>query len=121
MVRGVIPDKSNKMKPENKIKLDLLTLEQLRAANTDKINSGDHLPDEFLTDAKEGLTDFESSEQLNVVLKQINHQMHQQLKTKKPHKLHRKVWDLTWTYWTIVIILILTITAFMVIRLFLKK
>ena len=116
-----MPDKSNKMKPEDKNKMDLLTLEQLRAANPDQTNLGDHLPAEFLTDAKEGLTAFESSEQLNAVLKQINHQMHQQLKNKKPHKLHRKIWDLTWTYWTIIIILILTITAFLVIRLYLKK
>ena len=116
-----MPDKSNKMKPEDKNKLDLSTLEQLRAANPDQTNSDDHLPTEFLSDAKEGLTDFESSEQLNAVLKQINHQMHQQLKNKKTHKLHRKIWDLTWTYWTIIILLILTITAFMVIRLYLKK
>ena len=109
------------MKPEDKNKLDLLTLEQLRAANPDQSNSGERLPAEFLTDAKDGLRDVESSEQLNAVLKQINHQMHQQLKNKKPHKLHRKVWDLTWTYWTIIILLILTITALMVIRLYLKK
>jgi hypothetical protein len=114
-------DKSNKMNSEEKIKIDLLTLEQLRASNPDQTHSGDHLPPEFLTDAKEGLIGFESSEQLNAVLKQINHQMHQQLKNKKPHKLHRKIWDLTWTYWTIIILLILTITAFMVIRLYLKK
>ncbi len=116
-----MPDKSNKMKPEDKNKMDLLTLEQLRAANPGQINSEDHLPAEFLTDAKEGLTGFESSEQLNAVLKQIDHQMHQHLKNKKTHKQHRKIWDLTWTYWTIIIILILTITAFLVIRLYLIK
>jgi hypothetical protein len=109
------------MNPDDKNKMDLLTLERLRAANPDQTNSGDHLPAEFLTDAKEGLADFESTAQLNAVLKQLNYQMHQHLINKKSHKVHKKIWDLTWSYWTIVLILILTIAAFMVIKLYLKK
>jgi hypothetical protein len=102
-------------------KKQVLTLEQLRAALQDHTESDDQLPEEFLTDASEGLAGMEDDEQLSTVLKQLNHQMRKQLGHKKNIKSHRKIWDLTWTYWAIVIVLILTITAFWVVRLYLKK
>ncbi len=42
--------------------------------------------------------------------------MHHQLTHKKMHKRKKSIGDLSWTYWAIVIILLLSIVGFLVIR-----
>jgi hypothetical protein len=76
----------------------------------------DQLPDAFLADASEGLDQIRDASQLDSVLKQLNHQMQRQLGHKKKHSKRRSTGDLGWTYWAIIIILLLTICAYIVIR-----
>jgi hypothetical protein len=79
----------------------------------------EQLPDAFLADATEGLSQVRDSPQLDTLLKHLNHQMHQQLTQKKKRLGRRRPGDLSWTYWAILVILLLTICAFLVIRIFL--
>ena len=79
---------------------------------------GAQLPAEFLADAKEGLHQVNDTQQLASVLNHLNQQMHHQLTHKKIHKRRSFIWDLSWTYWAIIIIFLLTITGFFVIRMY---
>jgi hypothetical protein len=94
-LRGIIPEKD---------------LEQFR----------EQLPAEFLSDASEGLSDLKDAKQLESVLQQLNYQMHQHLIHKKTHKKRRAIGDLSWAYWAIIIIFLLTIVGFVVIRMLLR-
>ena len=80
----------------------------------------EQLPDAFIADASEGLSQVQDNPQLDIVLKQLNHQMHQHLAQKKKRLGRRSTGDLRWTYWAIIIILLLTICAFLVIRILLR-
>jgi hypothetical protein len=79
----------------------------------------DQLPVEFLSDASEGLEHVNDTKQLESVLKQLNLQMHKNLKHKKSHKHSHFIGNLSWTYWAIIVILLLTITGFIIIRMLL--
>jgi hypothetical protein len=79
----------------------------------------EQLPGDFVADASEGLDQLKDKKQLESVLKQLNQQMHQQLKHKKVHKRKHSIGDLSWTYWAIIIIFLLTIIGFVVIRMLL--
>ncbi len=81
----------------------------------------EQLPAAFLEDATEGLGHLPDTKQLEAVLQQLNQQMHQQLNPKKAHKRRRSAWDPSWAYWAILIILLLTIAAFIVIRILLYR
>jgi hypothetical protein len=81
----------------------------------------EQLPAAFLEDATEGLGHLPDTNQLESVLLQLNQQMHQQLNPKKTHKRRRSAWDPSWTYWAILIILLLTIAGFIVIRILLYR
>jgi hypothetical protein len=78
----------------------------------------DQLPAEFLEDASEGLRQVKDSVQLDAVMKQLNQQMKQQLSGRKVRRRNTPVWDLSWTYWAVIIICLLTVIAFIVIRMF---
>ena len=78
------------------------------------------LPEEFLSDASEGLHQFNDAKQLDSVLKKLNGQMHRQLGHKKLQK-QRKTSDLSWTYWAIVIILLLCITGYLIVQMLMHK
>ena len=79
----------------------------------------EQLPDAFIADATEGLGQVRDEPRLDSVLKQLNHQMHQHLTHKKKRIGRRTPGDLRWTYWAILIILLLTICAYLVIRILL--
>jgi len=114
-------EESNDMKPSEK-KLPASLEEHLRTLLPDKDLNRFHeqLPSEFLSDATEGLNQVSDSKNLESVLKKLNHELHQHLALKKTGKKRRAIGDLSWTYWAIVIILLLTITGFFVIRMFLR-
>jgi hypothetical protein len=77
------------------------------------------LPEAFLNDASEGLDQIADDPQLDGILNKMNHQMRQHLHKKK--KSERKpVGEFEWSYWAIIIILLLCIVAFLVIRLLLQ-
>jgi len=78
------------------------------------------LPKAFLDDAFEGLKQVEDGTQLEAMLKQLNRQMHQQLKSRKKRSDRKKPGDLSWAYWAILIILLLAVCAFIVIRMLLN-
>jgi hypothetical protein len=75
------------------------------------------LPAEFLTDASEGLSQLKDNKQLESVLRNLNAQMHRQLAHKKVHKRKKNIGDMSWTYWTIIIILLLSIVGYVIVRL----
>ena len=79
------------------------------------------LPEEFLSDATEGLHQFKDAKQLESVLKKLNGQMHRQLGHKKLQKQKRKISDISWTYWAIVIILLLCITGYLIVQMLMHK
>ncbi|HEV3222249.1 MAG TPA: hypothetical protein VGZ90_05190 [Puia sp.] len=81
----------------------------------------EQLPSEFLSDASEGLDHLNDSKQLESVLQQLNQQMHQHLKHKKVHKRIHYIGNLSWTYWAIITIFLLTIIGFIVIRMLLHR
>ncbi len=81
----------------------------------------EQLPAEFLSDASEGLNQLKDTNQLESVLRNLNQQMHRQLAHKKVHKRKKSIGDLSWGYWAIVIILLLSIVGYIVIRMFLGK
>lgn len=78
------------------------------------------LPDAFVSDATEGLEQVADDGQLDGILNKMNHQMRQQLAHKKKNTGRRPTIDSSWSYWAIIIILLLCICAFLVIRMMLK-
>jgi hypothetical protein len=76
----------------------------------------EQLPAEFISDASEGLTQLKDTKQLESVLQNLNQQMHRQLAHKKVHKRKRSIGDLSWSYWAIIIILLLSIVGYVVVR-----
>jgi hypothetical protein len=82
---------------------------------------GEKLPAAFLSDAREGLNHVKDTDQLEMVLQQLNQQMHQQLKQKKTGKKKRAAGLMSWIYWAIFITLLLTIVGFLVIRFLLVR
>lgn len=79
------------------------------------------LPAEFLSDASEGLHHVNDTKQLESVLQQLNQQMHQHLQHKKIHKRTHHIGNPSWTYWAIIIVLLLTIVGFIIIRMLLHR
>jgi hypothetical protein len=81
----------------------------------------EQLPEEFLSDASEGLGQVNDTKQLELDLQQLNQQMQQHLKHKKVRKRSQFIGNLSWTYWAIIIIFLLTITGFIVVRMLLHR
>ncbi len=80
----------------------------------------ERLPTEFLSDASEGLSQLKDTKQLESVLRNLNQQMHRQLAHKKVHKRKRSIGDLSWGYWAIIIILILSIVGYVIVRMLIQ-
>jgi hypothetical protein len=76
----------------------------------------EQLPAEFLSDASEGLSQFKNTKQLESVLQTLNQQMHRQLTPRKVHKRKKPVGDMSWSYWAIIIILLLCIVGYVIVR-----
>jgi hypothetical protein len=83
-------------------------------------NFRSQLPKAFLDDASEGLNQVDDGTQLETLLKQLNRQMHQQLKSRNKRGGRKTPGDLSWAYWAILIILLLAVCAFIVIRMLLN-
>ena len=81
----------------------------------------DQLPVEFLEDASEGLGQVKDSVQLDTVMKQLNRQMKKQLSLRKVRGRTTPVRDLSWTYWAVIIIFLLTVITFIIIRMFIRN
>jgi hypothetical protein len=107
--------------PENILPDSLDDHLRLMMAEEELKHFREQLPVEFLSDASEGLSQLKDTKQLQSVLRNLNHQMHHQLVHKKVHKRKRSIGNLSWTYWAIIIILLLSIVGYIVIRMFLHK
>jgi hypothetical protein len=79
------------------------------------------LPAEFLADASEGLHQVKDEKELATVIQKLNKEMHQHLTHVKTKRLKKSIGNLNWTYWAVILIILLTIISFIVIRMQLKN
>ena len=102
--------------PDNRLPESLDDHLRMMMTENELKNFREQLPAEFLSDASEGLNQLKDTKQLKSVLRNLNQQMHRQLAHKKMHKRKRSVGDLSWSYWAIIIILLLGIVGFVIVR-----
>ncbi len=82
----------------------------------DQRHSMEKLPVEFLADASEGLHQLKDEKELAAVIQKLNKEMHQHLTHVKTKRLKKSIGNLNWTYWAVILIILLTIISFIVIR-----
>lgn len=70
---------------------------------------------EMVNDAVEGLQDFENKDNIAHFEAQVNRNLKKQLKKKNSRKDKRRVGSMNWVYFSIILLLILAIIAFVVI------
>ncbi|MEO7047804.1 MAG: hypothetical protein ABI091_21075 [Ferruginibacter sp.] len=72
--------------------------------------------DEFMSDAMDGLNELKNKENISSTIDQLNTRLKKQLQKKKEKKIKRKIPSQTWAYYTIIILLILIILAWVIIK-----
>ena len=72
--------------------------------------------DEFMNDAVEGLEQFSNVKKLPLSVEQLNRELQKQIAKKKNRKEKRKIKDQPWVYFTIILLLILTIICYLIIK-----
>ena len=72
--------------------------------------------DEFMNDAVEGLDDFRNKKDLSLYVEQLNQELKKQLDKKKRKKEKRRLKEHPWIYFTIVLLLVLTVICYILIR-----
>ena len=72
--------------------------------------------DEFINDAVEGLEQFNNVSKLPVSVEQLNRELQKQILKKKNRREKRKIKDQPWVYFTIILLLILTIVCYVIIK-----
>jgi predicted NACHT family NTPase len=72
--------------------------------------------DDFINDAVEGLEQFNNVQKLPVSVEQLNRELQKQIAKKKGRKEKRKIKDQPWVYFTIILLLILTIISYVIIK-----
>ena len=107
--------------PENRLPDTLEDHLRRIIAETELNRFRQQLPAEFLSDASEGLNQLNDIKQLESVLRNLNAQMHRQLAHKKVHKRKRSNGDMSWTYWAIIIILLLSIVGYLIVRMLMHQ
>ena len=70
---------------------------------------------DLMNDAIEGLQDFENKDNIAQFAEQLNRDLKKQLQKKNVRKEKRKLGDLNWVYFSIIILIVLAIIAFVVI------
>ena len=76
--------------------------------------------DPFLQDAAEGLHGMENRQDLHKVISSLNQQLHHHLAHNKSNRRKKDLRYGEWIYWSIGLILLLALAAFLVLRLLLK-
>lgn len=71
---------------------------------------------EFITDAVEGLEQFNSKKDIHNLVDQLNRDLHKNLDRKKLRKQKRKLKDQPWLLFAIVMLLIVIVISFIVIK-----
>ena len=72
--------------------------------------------DEFMNDAVEGLQALENKNKIADLVQQMNADLKKQLEKKKKRKEKRKLAEHPWIYYSIVLVLLLIIIAYLVIK-----
>jgi hypothetical protein len=72
--------------------------------------------DEFMNDAVEGLEQFSNVKKLPLSVEQLNRDLQKQLAKKKSRKEKRTIKDQPWVYFTIILLLVLTIICFLIVK-----
>jgi len=91
-----------------------------KLSGTEKYEFEKNLLDSDLArDAVEGLNKFKNKKNPIEIAEQINRRLHDQLAHKKSIKEKRRIKDLPWLYFTIILLIIIIIIAFFVIWKFL--
>ena len=70
---------------------------------------------EMMNDAVEGLEKLKNTD-VSAVVKQLNKSLYKQLNKKRSKKIKRGIKDLPWLYFTIILVLIIILIAFIVIK-----
>ena len=70
---------------------------------------------EMMNDAVEGLEKLKTKD-VAAVVKQLNSNLQRQLEKKKSKKLKRKIKDLPWLYFSIILVLIIILIGFIIIK-----
>lgn len=74
--------------------------------------------DDFMLDAVEGLEGLKSNIELPYIVQELNKGLKQQIDQKKKRKDKRKIKEQPWIYFSILLILLLAVVAYLVIRRF---
>jgi hypothetical protein len=72
--------------------------------------------DEFMNDAVEGLEQFNNVKKLPLSVDQLNRDLQKQLAKKKTRKEKRTIKDQPWVYFTIILLLVLTVICFVIVK-----
>lgn len=74
------------------------------------------LDSDFMNDAVEGLENFKKQADINEYAIQLNKNLKKKLEAKKVRKNKRRIKDLPWFYYAIILILILVIAGFLILK-----
>jgi t-SNARE complex subunit (syntaxin) len=72
--------------------------------------------DEFMNDAVEGLEQFNNVKKLPLSVEQLNRDLQKQLAKKKSRKEKRKIKNQPWVYFTIILVLLVTVICFVIVK-----
>jgi hypothetical protein len=72
--------------------------------------------DDFMNDAVEGLSAFDNVKKLPLSVEQLNRELQKQITKKKGRKEKRTIKDQPWVYFTIILLLLLTIVCYVIIK-----
>ena len=70
----------------------------------------------FTADAVEGLDEFKSKSEVQLYAEMINRELQKKLGKKKRQKEKKKLQDLRWLYFSIILILLLAIISFIILK-----
>lgn len=71
---------------------------------------------EFANDAVEGLQQVQNKKNIETLVEQLNKDLHKKLEQKNIRKEKRKLKDLPWIYYTIILILLLMVITWFLIQ-----
>lgn len=75
---------------------------------------------EFMTDAVEGLSNFEKQKDIELYARELNKNLKKKLEKKKSGRSKRQIKDMPWFFFAIILVLILAIVSFLLLRTFLS-
>lgn len=117
-------DETNDMNPGDPVnKISALLDSHLSPVMREKelLAFKEQLPRDFVEDASEGLDLLKNKRLLESDLKLLNRRMHRDLGNKKTRRRSHSIGNLSWTYWAIIIVFLLTIAGFIVVRMLLHR